>query len=117
MTASALVESRGHITLAQLGITLGGGGVSPVEAVRELDLEIRAGELVTLLGPSGCGKSTLLGAVAGFVRPSRGQVLVDGELTAGPRATRGMVFQQHTLLPWRTILENVAFGLKVRGLA
>jgi NitT/TauT family transport system ATP-binding protein len=101
---------NGRIELRDLTVTLGGR-----EVVRALDLSFAAGELVSVLGPSGCGKSTLLGAIAGFVPVAGGQLTVDGHPVRGPGADRGMVFQQHTLLPWRTALDNVAFGLKVRG--
>ncbi|MGV8670935.1 ATP-binding cassette domain-containing protein, partial [Pseudomonas aeruginosa] len=65
----------------------------------------------------GCGKSTLLGALAGHLRPSAGSVRVDGRSVEGPSPQRGMVFQQHTLFPWRRVRDNVAFGLKMQGLA
>ena len=87
-----------------------------VEAVRRFSLTIQPGQFVALLGPSGCGKSTVLNAIAGFVRPSEGRVLVDGEPVKRPGADRGMVFQQHSLFPWKTVLANVEFGLKMRGI-
>jgi NitT/TauT family transport system ATP-binding protein len=74
------------------------------------------GSLTCLLGPSGCGKSTLLSMVAGFVRPSRGRVIVDDVEVTAPSADRGIVFQDYALFPWRTALENVVFGPKIRGL-
>jgi NitT/TauT family transport system ATP-binding protein len=86
-----------------------------VEAVRDVDLRIASGEFVTVLGPSGCGKSTLLGAMGGFVRPSSGSITVDGVAVRGPSPSLGMVFQQQSLFPWRTVVDNVAFGLKMRG--
>jgi NitT/TauT family transport system ATP-binding protein len=104
----------GRIEIRDLGIAFGRDGHA-VEAVRDFGLATRAGEFVALLGPSGCGKSTVLNAVAGFVRPSAGRVLVDGEPVKGPGADRGMVFQQHSLFPWKTVVGNVEFGLKMRG--
>jgi ABC-type nitrate/sulfonate/bicarbonate transport system ATPase subunit len=74
------------------------------------------GSLACLLGPSGCGKSTLLSMVAGFVRPSRGRVTVDGVEITAPSADRGIVFQDYALFPWRTAAENVEFGPKIRRL-
>jgi sulfonate transport system ATP-binding protein len=105
----------GRIEIRDLGIAFGRNGGGAVEAVRGFELAARPGEFVALLGPSGCGKSTVLNAVAGFVRPSVGRVLVDGEPVRGPGADRGMVFQQHSLFPWKTVVRNVEFGLKMRG--
>jgi NitT/TauT family transport system ATP-binding protein len=92
-----------------------GAGAARTHAISDVDLTIEAGEFVCLLGPSGCGKSTLLAAIAGFVQPSRGRIVVDGQEVTRPDVERGIVFQRHTLLPWKTVLENVAFGLKMRG--
>lgn len=86
-----------------------------VEAVKDISVDIRAGEFVTLLGPSGCGKSSLLGAVAGFVLLSNGQILVDEKVVRKPDGSRGIVFQDHNLFPWKTIQGNVEFGPKMRG--
>ncbi|EOQ79392.1 ABC transporter ATP-binding protein [Pseudomonas aeruginosa VRFPA02] len=93
-------NSLGRIQIRDLSIRLGQGSEA-FEAVRDLNLEARPGEFVCLLGPSGCGKSTLLGALAGHLRPSAGSVRVDGRSVEGPSPQRGMVFQQHTLFPWR----------------
>ncbi|WP_292216068.1 ATP-binding cassette domain-containing protein [Mesorhizobium sp.] len=73
------------------------------------------GEFVCLLGPSGCGKSTLLGALAGRIKPDAGIVSVDREPVKNPNPERGIVFQHHTLFPWKNARDNVAFGLKMRG--
>ena len=82
-----------------------------VDALRHLDLSIPRGECVTLLGPSGCGKSTLLRVIAGLVEGYDGEVVVEGRAITGPGAERGMVFQDHRLLPWMTALENVRIAL------
>ncbi|MFG1224410.1 ABC transporter ATP-binding protein [Xanthobacter autotrophicus DSM 597] len=87
-----------------------------VIAVRDADLVVNPGEFVSIIGPSGCGKSTFLNAVAGFLKPTSGMVTVDGEPVKGPSADRGMVFQQYSLFPWKTVRENVEFGLKMRGM-
>ena len=79
-----------------------------------INLDIVADTLTCLLGPSGCGKSTLLSMVAGFVQPSRGRVVVDGMEVRKPSADRGIVFQDYALFPWRTALQNVAFGPMIR---
>jgi NitT/TauT family transport system ATP-binding protein len=81
-----------------------------------VSIDVVEGSLTCLLGPSGCGKSTLLSMVAGFVRPSRGRVIVDGVEVTAPSADRGIVFQDYALFPWRTALENVMFGPQIRRL-
>jgi NitT/TauT family transport system ATP-binding protein len=87
-----------------------------VEAVSDVSIHVDPGEFVSIIGPSGCGKSTLLNAVAGFLKPTSGTVLVDGDPVNGPSAERGMVFQQYSLFPWKTVRGNVEFGLKMRGM-
>jgi NitT/TauT family transport system ATP-binding protein len=107
--------ARGHIEVKNFALsyeTIDG----PVAAVTETDIQVRPGEFVSIVGPSGCGKSTLLNAVAGFLKPTAGVVTVDGERVDGPSAERGMVFQQYSLFPWKTVRENVEFGLKMRGM-
>ena len=109
-------EARaGGIAMDQVSIHL--PGRERFEAVRGVSTNVAPGEFVSIIGPSGCGKSTLLNAVAGYLTPSGGRISVDGEPVTGPGADRGMVFQQHSLLPWKTALRNVAFGLKMRGVA
>jgi NitT/TauT family transport system ATP-binding protein len=88
----------------------------PTQALRNIDLEIAAGEFVCLLGPSGCGKSTLLHIVAGFIQPDEGSVLAYGEAASGPGADRCVLFQSPTLFPWLTSRENVLFGPRARGI-
>jgi NitT/TauT family transport system ATP-binding protein len=87
----------------------------PVVALDDLDIDIRPGEFVALLGPSGCGKSTLLNVVAGILKPTSGEITVDGKPVKGPNPACGIVFQNHSLFPWMSVLENVAFGPKMLG--
>lgn len=89
----------------------------PLMVLQNINFQLHAREFVCLVGASGCGKSTLLNIVAGLDSPTAGQVLVDGELVAGPGSDRGMVFQGYTLYPWLTVSENIAFGLKLRRLS
>jgi ABC-type nitrate/sulfonate/bicarbonate transport system ATPase subunit len=86
----------------------------PMIAVQDLSLDMRHQHFVCLLGPSGCGKSTLLSMIAGFVVPTSGRILVDGQPVTGPGRDRGVVFQEYVLFPWRTARQNVEFGPLVR---
>jgi ABC-type nitrate/sulfonate/bicarbonate transport system ATPase subunit len=89
---------------------------NPVEALKEVSLTIQKGEFITFIGPSGCGKTTLLRLIAGLDRPQGGKIFSDGEEIAGPSHRRGYIFQQSTLFPWATVYDNVALGLKARGI-
>ncbi|RZL04856.1 MAG: ATP-binding cassette domain-containing protein, partial [Rubrivivax sp.] len=91
--------SHGRVDVRDLHIRFHVKGQS-VEAVRSANVHVRPGEFVSLIGPSGCGKSTLMNAVAGFIKPDGGQVLLDGQEVDGPGSDRGVVFQQYSLFPW-----------------
>ena len=107
-------KGEGEIAIKDVSVTFGTGSDAH-QAVETTTIDIRAGEFVCILGPSGCGKSTLLNAIAGYVTPTTGQITLDGEKITKPGPDRGMVFQQYSLLPWKTVYENVAFGPKMAG--
>ena len=86
-------------------------------AVREVDLTVRSGRFVSIVGPTGCGKSTLLNMAAGLLEPSSGEVLSFGEPLRGLNRRASYMFQQDALLPWKTVRDNVALGLRMRGVA
>jgi NitT/TauT family transport system ATP-binding protein/sulfonate transport system ATP-binding protein len=90
-------------------------GGAPTRALEPISLSVAANDFIAILGPSGCGKSTLLRIVAGLDRPTSGRVLLDGHEVQGPSADRGMVFQSYTLFPWLSVVQNIAFGLRERG--
>src|SRR2546426_5246811 len=85
-------------------------------AVSNANLDIARGTFVTIVGPSGCGKSSLLLSIAGLVQPAGGSVLVNGKPVSGPGRDRAVVFQDFALMPWRTVLDNVRFGLELQRL-
>jgi len=86
-----------------------------MEALHNINLSIEENEFVCFIGPSGCGKTTLLRIIAGLEEPSSGTVTLAGDPIKGPGPERGMVFQEYSLFPWRTVLDNVAFGLELKG--
>jgi len=88
-----------------------------VEALRGIDLDFPRGKLTSLLGPSGCGKTTLLKIIAGLLEADSGSITINGKAVSGPGPERAFVFQDFALLPWATVLRNVAFGLELRGIA
>jgi len=97
-----------------------------IDALKDVNLEVEdafsaagrdVGEFRVLLGPSGCGKSTLLRMIAGLDKPTSGQVLVNGEIVTHPGKDRGMVFQKYTSFPWLTVADNIAYGMKINGVA
>jgi len=91
------------------------GNSERVEVLKDFDLDVREGEFLSILGPSGCGKSTYLNILAGLARKSGGTLNIDGKPLQGINRNQGVVFQGYALLPWRTVLDNIAVGLEIRG--
>jgi taurine transport system ATP-binding protein len=85
--------------------------------LENLSLQVKSDDLLVILGPSGCGKTTLLNLVAGFTKPVKGRIELDGKTVTGPGAERGVIAQQDALLPWLNVLDNVGFGLQLQGVA
>lgn len=109
---SADMQGPAFISLDQVGKTYR-TRTGSVHAVAQASFNVRQGEFVSLLGPSGCGKSTLLMMVAGLEQPSAGQLAFQGQPIKGPRSDNGIIFQDATLLPWKSVLENVLFPIDI----
>lgn len=106
------------LSVEQLCVSYENGATGEwTEAVRNVSLDIRSGEFVTIVGLSGCGKSTFLSAVAGLVRPTSGAIRLNGVPVTGPGPERAVVFQKSSLLPWRTVLKNITYGLELNGVS
>ena len=93
-----------------------GSGTAPTVALADVSFDVRTREFISVIGPSGCGKSTLIRILAGLDYPTGGEARLDGRAIRGPGADRGMVFQSYTLFPWLSVLGNVMFGLKMKGM-
>jgi sulfonate transport system ATP-binding protein len=105
-----------HLSLKHLRITYPGRSrAAPFVAVDDINLEVDEGEFITIVGPSGCGKSTLLHAVDGLIAPAEGEIALGGRPVTKPGPDRAMVFQEFGLLPWRTVLGNIEFGMELNG--
>ena len=104
---------QGSIDLKDVTLVFGSGSHAVV-ALEKLSLHVEPGEFLAILGPSGCGKSSLISTIAGFQPPHAGTLLVDGSAVSRPGSDRGVVFQQPTLFPWKSVRQNVDFGLRLR---
>lgn len=109
------VQAATHLKLTDVSLTYGTSR-GPLAAIRGLNFSVRMGELVVVVGPSGCGKSSLLKLVSGLLRPSEGELRLDSEVVRKPRADVSLVFQQPTLLPWKTVINNVLVPIAALGL-
>jgi NitT/TauT family transport system ATP-binding protein len=98
-----------------LNVIYNQGKVNQVHALKDVSGEIHEGEFISIIGPSGCGKSTLLHTIDGLIKPSSGSIYVNGSPVSGPNGDRAMVFQDFALMPWQTVFQNVAFGLRMSG--
>ncbi|MCW2277677.1 ABC transporter ATP-binding protein [Heliophilum fasciatum] len=113
---SPAAEEAGRIVVKDVNRIFRQEAGPDVIALDQVNLEIEPGKFYSLLGPSGCGKSTLLRNIAGLDHVTSGEITLDGEVIDGPHFLRGLVFQQPTLFPWKTIEQNVATGLEARGI-
>lgn len=110
--SARIAPENGHVVVDDVSISYS-TREQTVVAIEKVSLDITPGEFVCLLGPSGSGKSTLLNAIAGFIQPTTGSILVDEQVVESPGPDRGMVFQHHSLFPWKTVRENIAFGPRI----
>ena len=110
MTSTPKLQSKG-LCVDYFQARLG----SSIRALSQIDLSVEENQFVSIVGPSGCGKTTFLNVVAGVIAPSEGELTLDGHRVEGPGTDRAVVFQQASLLPWRTVLNNVLYGLECQG--
>ncbi len=108
-------SDRPVVLVRDLWMTYAGRrGSEAVNVLEQIDMEVRKGEFVCIVGPSGCGKTTLLNIIGGFLKPTRGEVVVDGEPLQGPDPRRIFIFQEGGVFPWLTVGDNIGFGI-LRG--
>jgi len=110
-----MVDKKGHIVLDNVTKIFPKLDVNTTMAVKDINLDVAPGEFVCIVGASGCGKSTMLRLISGLLKPTMGKVYFDNKEVTGPSQTRGFMFQQANLYPWRTVRQNVAFGLQLQN--
>lgn len=108
-------DKSSNLLIDKISMTFDLPNGSSIEALKDVSLNLNEGEILTVLGPSGCGKTTLLNIVAGFLAPTSGQVILNGNIVTGPSAERGMVFQQGALFEWMSVRKNIGFGPAMKG--
>jgi NitT/TauT family transport system ATP-binding protein len=113
---AAAATTRAKLSVRHLGLSYTLPNGQPMQAIKDFSIELGDKEFGVIVGPSGCGKSSLLYLAAGLNEPTSGEILLNGKPVEGPGADRGMVFQSYTLFPWLTVRQNVAFGLKRKGI-
>jgi len=113
---NAAAAGAGVIDIQKLRKSFPQNEGEPIVVLDDVDLRFESGDFISLIGPSGCGKSTLLRIIAGLTEADGGTLTLDGEAVRGPGYERGLVFQDPTLFPWMTIWENIAYGLRSRGI-
>ena len=104
-----------EIVINGVSKVFGEGGAKPFTAIEDVEFEVRDREFISVVGPSGCGKTTLMRMVAGLESVSRGEIRVGGKPVRGPGPDRAVVFQQFALFPWKSVRENIVFGMRSRG--
>jgi NitT/TauT family transport system ATP-binding protein len=112
--ATAMADPQAFVEVRQVHKEFGRRGGEPLVVLDDVGLEARAGEFVVIIGPSGCGKSTLLSCIAGLTTFDGGSITIGGDPVLGPGEEAAVVFQHSSLLPWRTVQQNVAYGLELR---
>ena len=109
-TITTPASAATHLRIEDLIVSFPGDG-NTTQVLDNISLDVATGEFLCILGPSGCGKSTLLSTIAGFLRPTSGAVIIDGETVTGPDPRRIFVFQERGVFPWLTVEGNIGFGL------
>jgi len=112
---AALKEVGSELSFRNLSVIFEGSAGSVV-ALEDFSFDVSSNEFITIVGPSGCGKSTLLQVTSGLLKQTSGEALVNGKLITGPSPDKAMVFQSFSLFPWKSVLQNIEFGLRIAGM-